>query len=214
MTRSSSSTPPTSRPPSPGAPARGRRADHRRRSRPASFADPSKQEARRKIARLYGPDAGHEDDDVEVQNIFIGSCTNSRIEDLRAAAAVLKGRTKAANVKWAIVVPGSGLGESAGRSRRAGPDIHRRRPRMARTGLLGVPRHEPRQGAAGRTLRLDQQPQLCRPARAGCADASGIARHGGGGGGDGAVDRCAGVGGVNKHTWRGNLRNGSRIFFD
>lgn len=47
--------------------------------------------------------------DVEVQNIFIGSCTNSRIEDLRAAAAVLKGRRKAANVKWAIVVPGSGL---------------------------------------------------------------------------------------------------------
>ena len=47
--------------------------------------------------------------EVEVQNIFIGSCTNSRIEDLRAAAAVLKGRHKAANVKWAIVVPGSGL---------------------------------------------------------------------------------------------------------
>ena len=47
--------------------------------------------------------------DVEVQNIFIGSCTNSRIEDLRAAAVVLKGRKKAANVKWAIVVPGSGL---------------------------------------------------------------------------------------------------------
>ena len=47
--------------------------------------------------------------DVEVQNIFIGSCTNSRIEDLRAAAFVLKGRRKAANVKWAIVVPGSGL---------------------------------------------------------------------------------------------------------
>ena len=46
---------------------------------------------------------------VEVQNVFIGSCTNSRIEDLRAAAAVLKGRTKAPNVKWAIVVPGSGL---------------------------------------------------------------------------------------------------------
>jgi 3-isopropylmalate/(R)-2-methylmalate dehydratase large subunit len=47
--------------------------------------------------------------DVEVQNIFIGSCTNSRIEDLRAAAAILKGRHKADNVRWAIVVPGSGL---------------------------------------------------------------------------------------------------------
>jgi 3-isopropylmalate/(R)-2-methylmalate dehydratase large subunit len=46
---------------------------------------------------------------ISVENIFIGSCTNSRIEDLRAAAALLKGRKKADNVKWAIVVPGSGL---------------------------------------------------------------------------------------------------------
>ena len=46
---------------------------------------------------------------IAVENIFIGSCTNSRIEDLRAAAEVLKGRHKADNVKWAIVVPGSGL---------------------------------------------------------------------------------------------------------
>jgi len=47
--------------------------------------------------------------DVAVENIFIGSCTNSRIEDLRAAAGILDGRKKADNVKWAIVVPGSGL---------------------------------------------------------------------------------------------------------
>jgi 3-isopropylmalate/(R)-2-methylmalate dehydratase large subunit len=44
-----------------------------------------------------------------VQNIFIGSCTNSRIEDLRAAAAVAKGRRVAAHVHQALVVPGSGL---------------------------------------------------------------------------------------------------------
>jgi 3-isopropylmalate/(R)-2-methylmalate dehydratase large subunit len=47
--------------------------------------------------------------DVAVENIFIGSCTNSRIEDLRAAAAVLNGRHRADNVKQALVVPGSGL---------------------------------------------------------------------------------------------------------
>ncbi|ODS95911.1 MAG: hypothetical protein ABS49_10815 [Erythrobacter sp. SCN 62-14] len=47
--------------------------------------------------------------EVPIENVFIGSCTNSRIEDLRAAAEVLKGRKKAANVRWAIVVPGSGL---------------------------------------------------------------------------------------------------------
>ena len=76
---------------------------------PASFADPSKQEAARKSLDYMGLAPGQRMQDVEVQNVFIGSCTNSRIEDLRAAAAVLKGRTKAPNVKWAIVVPGSGL---------------------------------------------------------------------------------------------------------
>ena len=76
---------------------------------PESFADPSKQEAARKSLDYMGLTSGQRLQDVEVQNVFIGSCTNSRIEDLRAAAAVLKGRTKAANVKWAIAVPGSGL---------------------------------------------------------------------------------------------------------
>jgi 3-isopropylmalate dehydratase large subunit len=76
---------------------------------PESFADPSKQEAARKSLDYMGLTPGTPMSAVEVQNIFIGSCTNSRIEDLRAAAAVLKGRRKADGVKWAIVVPGSGL---------------------------------------------------------------------------------------------------------
>lgn len=48
-------------------------------------------------------------EEIAVDKVFIGSCTNSRIEDLRAAAAVVKGRQKAASVKLAMVVPGSGL---------------------------------------------------------------------------------------------------------
>jgi 3-isopropylmalate/(R)-2-methylmalate dehydratase large subunit len=76
---------------------------------PASFADPSKQKAAQASLDYMGLVPGQRMDAVEVQNVFIGSCTNSRIEDLRAAAAVLRGRHKAANVKWAIVVPGSGL---------------------------------------------------------------------------------------------------------
>jgi 3-isopropylmalate/(R)-2-methylmalate dehydratase large subunit len=76
---------------------------------PSSFADPSKQKAAQASLDYMGLTPGQRMTDVEVQNVFIGSCTNSRIEDLRAAAAVLMGRRKAPGVKWAIVVPGSGL---------------------------------------------------------------------------------------------------------
>jgi len=76
---------------------------------PDSFADPSKQDAARKSLDYMGLAPGTPIEDIAVENIFIGSCTNSRIEDLRAAAEVLKGRKKAPNVRWAIVVPGSGL---------------------------------------------------------------------------------------------------------
>lgn len=76
---------------------------------PASFADPSKQVAAAKSLAYMGLEPGTRMQDVPIENIFIGSCTNSRIEDMRAAAAIVKGRKKAANVKWAIVVPGSGL---------------------------------------------------------------------------------------------------------
>jgi 3-isopropylmalate/(R)-2-methylmalate dehydratase large subunit len=47
--------------------------------------------------------------DIRIDKVFIGSCTNSRIEDLRAAAAVVRGRQRASNVRLALVVPGSGL---------------------------------------------------------------------------------------------------------
>ena len=47
--------------------------------------------------------------EIRIDKVFIGSCTNSRIEDLRAAAAVVKGRKKASDVRLALVVPGSGL---------------------------------------------------------------------------------------------------------
>ena len=47
--------------------------------------------------------------DIAVDKVFIGSCTNSRIEDLRIAASVVRGKRKASNVKLAMVVPGSGL---------------------------------------------------------------------------------------------------------
>ena len=76
---------------------------------PDSCADPPKRAAAEKSLAYMGLSAGARLEDVAVENIFIGSCTNSRIEDLRAAAAVAKGRRVAAGVRQALVVPGSGL---------------------------------------------------------------------------------------------------------
>ncbi len=76
---------------------------------PDSFEDASKRAAARKSLDYMGLSAGTPLTEVPVEHIFIGSCTNSRIEDLRAAAAVLKGRRNAPGIKSALVVPGSGL---------------------------------------------------------------------------------------------------------
>jgi len=75
---------------------------------PESFADPSKQAAARKSLDYMGLTPGMRMQDVRIEHVFIGSCTNSRIEDLRAAASVASGRHVAKGVR-ALVVPGSGL---------------------------------------------------------------------------------------------------------
>ena len=75
---------------------------------PASFADPNKRAQAEKALAYMGLEPGQKIADATVQRVFIGSCTNSRIEDLRAAAEVAKGRHVAPGVR-AMVVPGSGL---------------------------------------------------------------------------------------------------------
>ncbi len=76
---------------------------------PESFADPAKRAAAIKALDYMGLTAGTAMTDIAVEHIFIGSCTNSRIEDLRAAAAVLRGRHVHPRIRQALVVPGSGL---------------------------------------------------------------------------------------------------------
>ncbi len=56
-----------------------------------------------------GLTAGQALADIQLDRVFIGSCTNSRIEDIRAAAEVAKGKKVASTIKQAMVVPGSGL---------------------------------------------------------------------------------------------------------
>ncbi len=76
---------------------------------PSDEADSVKKAGMERALVYMGLQAGQKITDIHLDRVFIGSCTNSRIEDMRAAAAVVKGRTKAASIKEAIVVPGSGL---------------------------------------------------------------------------------------------------------
>ncbi|ODB89122.1 3-isopropylmalate dehydratase large subunit [Candidatus Thiodiazotropha endoloripes] len=76
---------------------------------PAAEADKVKADGMRRALDYMGLEAGTPIWDIAVDKVFIGSCTNSRIEDLRAAAEVAKGQQVASNVKLALIVPGSGL---------------------------------------------------------------------------------------------------------
>ncbi|NNF55893.1 MAG: 3-isopropylmalate dehydratase large subunit [Acidimicrobiales bacterium] len=73
---------------------------------PSDFADATSQDAARRALDYMGLEAGTPFSEVKVDTVFIGSCTNSRIEDLRAAAAVARGRKVAPGVRT-LVVPGS-----------------------------------------------------------------------------------------------------------
>ncbi|KAI1850104.1 hypothetical protein JX265_003477 [Neoarthrinium moseri] len=137
---------------------------------PESFGTKEKQAAARRMLEYMGLTAGMKMEDITIDKVFIGSCTNSRIEDLRQAASVVKGRKKADNVTRAMIVPGSGLvkeqAEAEGLDkiftdagfewREAGcsmclgmnPDILSPRERCASTSNRNF---EGRQGAQGRT---------------------------------------------------------------
>ena len=76
---------------------------------PDKEKDPVKRDAIEKALVYMGLKPNTAINDIRIDKVFIGSCTNSRIEDLRAAAAVVRGKFRASNVKLAMVVPGSGL---------------------------------------------------------------------------------------------------------
>ena len=161
---------------SPGAPTRPRSS----RSTPPSptptpSPTPAERDAAERALEYMGLDRRHADREVAVDTVFIGSCTNGRIEDLRAAAAVAEGRHVADGMR-ALVVPGSctvkAQAEAEGLDQiftAAGFDW--REP-----GLLDVPGHEPRQARRRRARGLHQQPQLRGPPGPGRAHPPRLAR--------------------------------------
>src|SRR6056300_544430 len=76
---------------------------------PAQEQDPSRRESILQALKYMGLTGGSAIKDIKLDTIFIGSCTNSRIEDLRAAAKVVEGKKVAETIELAMVVPGSGL---------------------------------------------------------------------------------------------------------
>lgn len=76
---------------------------------PAAESDAVKSDGMQKALNYMGLTAGIPINEILIDKVFIGSCTNSRLEDLQEAADIIKGRKVADNVKLAMIVPGSGL---------------------------------------------------------------------------------------------------------
>ena len=115
---------------------------------PDAFDDAGRREAATRALTYMDLAPGTPIRDIRPDTVFIGSCTNSRIEDLRLAASVIEGRQVASGLR-ALVVPGSfAVKEQA---EREGLDrvFSACRLRLARRRLLDVPGHEPRHPAAG-----------------------------------------------------------------
>ena len=123
---------------------RAGRLRHRPRAGAAEIADETKRKAAERSLDYMGLKGGEKITDIALDRVFIGSCTNGRIEDLREVAKVVDGRQVNGNVR-AMIVPGSGLVKEQAEAEGLDEIFIGRRLRMARAWLL----HVPRGGAAG-----------------------------------------------------------------
>ena len=89
---------------------------------PQGETDPNRRSAMERSLTYMGLDPGTPVSEIRIDKVFVGSCTNGRIEDLRAAAQVIEGKRVANHVE-ALIVPGSGLGKEPGGRGRPGQDF-------------------------------------------------------------------------------------------
>ena len=153
-------------------------ADHRQCARSRAMMEEHKRAAAERALDYMGLTAGMKLTDIKVDHVFIGSCTNGRIEDLRAAAAIAQAARRCRAGVNAIVVPGSGLVKE--QAEEEGLDkmfldagFEWRDPGCSMCLAMNADKLKRR-----RTLRLDLQPQFRRPPGPRRAHASGVARDG------------------------------------
>ncbi len=159
---------------------------------PDTIADENKRSSKKRALDYMGLKPGTKITDITLDRVFIGSCTNGRIEDLRAVAKVVEGKKVAASVD-AMIVPGSGLvkeqAEAEGLDKifiAAGFDW--REPGCSMCLAMNEDRLKPQ-----RTLRLDVEPQFRGTAGVQGPHPSRLAGHGGGGGDCRAFRRYQGM---------------------
>lgn len=141
---------------------------------PASYEDASERLAAEKALEYMGLTAGQPLRDIKVDTVFVGSCTNGRIEDLRAAAEIVGGRKVADGVRM-LIVPGSARVGLQAVSEGLDKVFKEAGCRMAARGLLDVSGHEPRPTRPRRALRVHLEPQLRGTAGQGRPYAPGLA---------------------------------------
>ena len=133
---------------------------------PASFAHADEQKAAQLALEYMALPPGTPIVDIPVDRVFIGSCTNSRLEDLRAAARVVCGKHVARTLKAALVVPGSRVVKAKAEQEGLDPHLPRCRVRVARRRLQHVHRHERRRAASRESAVPAPRTAISRAARA------------------------------------------------